>query len=149
MIEGVVGTPGGDVLAVIAMVSAVIAAFFYLRLVLYMVSAPVPAGGFAAGLAGVEDVGDPIYEPVLAASSESHAVSDRTGGAAGSAAVSTLEAASGAVADVASEAADQGVIPVPLSIATAIAVCGGFTVLFGLWPSPIINFAHAATLLLH
>jgi hypothetical protein len=75
-------------------------------------------------------------------------------GAAGPAAVSTLEAASGAVADsasedVAEETDDQGIIPVPLSIATAIAVCGGFTVLFGLWPSPIINFAHAATLLLH
>ena len=50
VIEGVVGTPGGDALAVIAMVSAVVAAFFYLRLVLYMVSSP-----HGAELAGTGD----------------------------------------------------------------------------------------------
>src|SRR6202451_958309 len=45
VIEVVFGTPGGDALAVIAMVSAVIAAFFYLRLVLYMVSGPATTAG--------------------------------------------------------------------------------------------------------
>src|ERR1700722_15125287 len=54
VIEGVVGTPGGDALAVIAMVSAVIAGFFYLRLVLYMVSAP-------AGAVAASPIGD--YDP--------------------------------------------------------------------------------------
>ncbi len=157
VIEGVVGTPGGDALAVIAMVSAVIAAFFYLRLVLYMVSGPVAAAGSAGGTMAVEDLGDPIFEPVSAASSGPLASSDLQGGAAGATSgVSTLEAASGPRAGVmtggtemSEHVNDQSAIPVPLSIATAIAVCGGFTVLFGLWPSPIINFAHAATLLLH
>ncbi len=30
----------------------------------------------------------------------------------------------------------------------AIAVCLGVTVVFGVWPAPLVNFAHQATLLL-
>jgi formate hydrogenlyase subunit 3/multisubunit Na+/H+ antiporter MnhD subunit len=160
IIEGVVGTPGGDALAVIAMVSAVIAAFFYLRLVLYMVSGPVLAPG-------TETVGDPIYEPAPASSpvpasepqpsSELRAgMTDSAGGgsAANVATLETLEAAQTAAMRLTSDGTElsedtQDRKVVPLSIATAIAICAGFTVLFGLWPSPIINFAHAATLLLH
>jgi NADH-quinone oxidoreductase subunit N len=160
IIEGVVGTPGGDALAVIAMVSAVIAAFFYLRLVLYMVSGPVLAPG-------TETVGDPIYEPAPASSpvpasepqpsSELRAgMSDSAGGgsAANVATLESLEAAQTAAMRLTSDGTElsedtQDRKVVPLSIATAIAICAGFTVLFGLWPSPIINFAHAATLLLH
>ncbi len=147
VIEGVVGTPGGDALAVIAMVSAVIAAFFYLRLVLYMVSGPAQA-------AGSETVGDPFDDPLQTPSSEPQA-SLTPGGSVGPAVgVATLDTVPGAQVVVATDGTetsevveDQPVIP--LSVATAIAICAGFTVLFGLWPSPIINFAHAATLLLH
>jgi NADH:ubiquinone oxidoreductase subunit 2 (subunit N) len=160
IIEGVVGTPGGDALAVIAMVSAVIAAFFYLRLVLYMVSSPVAE-------IGSETVGDPM-PAVVVASQASSAPHEGVRGApfeSGShlEAVAALEArsvatmaapADGTVAPedgtVAPEdTEDQQVMVIPLSTAAAITICAGFTVLFGLWPSPIINFAHAATLLLH
>ena len=151
VIEGVVGTPGGDALAVIAMVSAVVAAFFYLRLVLYMVAGPAPAPGS-------ENVGDPMPDLVLAipspSTSSSSTPSSGSHEAATSSTVAMLEGDPGAV--TAGEP-NAGISPedmasqpvVPLSIATAIAICGGFTVLFGIWPSPIVNFAHAATLLLH
>jgi NADH:ubiquinone oxidoreductase subunit 2 (subunit N) len=174
VIEGVVGTPGGDALAVIAMLSAVVAAFFYLRLVLYMVAGPTPAPGS-------ENVGDPMPALVGATASTSSSSSPSSssssaspssspsqspGSAYGSApesgpdlvaqsgVVATLETdpgadtAANADAGVTSEDADSQSV-VPLSIATAIAICAGFTVLFGVWPSPIVNFAHAATLLLH
>lgn len=168
VIEGVVGTPGGDALAVIAMVSAVVAAFFYLRLVLYMVAGPAPAPG-------TETVGDPMPALLISArsssspsaSSSSSSSAESPGSAYGSASDSQvdLESHSGSVATLATNLGagtvatpDAGVITsedvesqsvVPLSIATAIAICAGFTVLFGVWPSPIVNFAHAATLLLH
>jgi NADH-quinone oxidoreductase subunit N len=133
VIEGVVGTPGGIALAVIAMVSAVIAAFFYLRVVLYMVSSPQPEpliGDYAPD-------GEDRTELVGALAGEA-------GSSSAAVAVATVQAAPAEVA-----AGDAGDMVVPLSIATGIAICAGFTVLFGLWPSPIIDFAHAATLILH
>jgi NADH-quinone oxidoreductase subunit N len=130
VIEGAVGTPGGDALAVIAMLSAVIAAFFYLRLVLYMVSSPGVASAIGDGL----DAPDLVDRAALSAGSSYE------GEAAG--AVATLQ-----IPDT--EEVLPGAGAVPLSIATGIAICAGFTVLFGVWPSPIINFAHAATLILH
>jgi hypothetical protein len=36
--------------------------------------------------------------------------------------------------------------PVAPSVVVAIAVCVAVTVLFGLWPAPIVNFAHHALL---
>jgi hypothetical protein len=35
------------------------------------------------------------------------------------------------------------------TVATAIGLCVGVTVLFGVWPAPLLDFAHQATLLLH
>jgi NADH-quinone oxidoreductase subunit N len=161
VIEGVVGTPGGDALAVIAMVSAVVAAFFYLRLVLYMVSSPQvgtvqdlsseAAGGGDAGGAGVGagDAGEVVGAGVGAVGAGEVGVWAGEVVGAGGSSVATLEA----IPETATEAGTSGtgsqVLVVPLSVATGIAICAGFTVLFGLWPSPIINFAHAATLLLH
>ena len=37
-------------------------------------------------------------------------------------------------------------LPVAPTVAAAIAVCVVVTVLFGLWPAPIVNFAHHALL---
>jgi NADH-quinone oxidoreductase subunit N len=138
VIEGVVGTPGGDALAVIAMVSAVVAAFFYLRLVLYMVSSPSTSAAGGSSWDG-GSLGSPD-DPVGLTSGDDEPVEVQSRG------VATLEAvtdADGAVDVTTNEPV------VPLSVATGIAICAGFTVLFGVWPSPIINFAHAATLLLH
>ena len=41
----------------------------------------------------------------------------------------------------------RGVVPVPLLTTVAIGLCVGFTVVFGIIPEPILNFAHQATLL--
>ncbi len=38
-------------------------------------------------------------------------------------------------------------VPVPALSALAIGLCTGVTVLFGVWPQPLIDFAHQATLL--
>ena len=38
-------------------------------------------------------------------------------------------------------------VPVPLLSGIAIALCTGVTVLFGVWPQPLIDFANHATLL--
>ncbi len=38
-------------------------------------------------------------------------------------------------------------VPVPALSALAIALCTGVTVLFGVWPQPLIDFANHATLL--
>jgi hypothetical protein len=60
--------------------------------------------------------------------------------------VATLDAVTGPDGEVVASTNEP---VIPLSVATGITICAGFTVLFGVWPSPIINFAHAATLLLH
>jgi NADH-quinone oxidoreductase subunit N len=140
VIEGVVGTPGGDALAVIAMVSAVVAAFFYLRLVLYMVSSPQTTAGAqgssswdSGSLPSIGAAGDSASGDDELSAPQTQGVATLTTTADAGAALGPLE--------------NQPVVP--LSVATGIAICAGFTVLFGVWPSPIINFAHAATLLLH
>jgi hypothetical protein len=38
-------------------------------------------------------------------------------------------------------------VDVPVLGALAIGLCTGVTVLFGVWPQPLISFAHDATLL--
>lgn len=43
-------------------------------------------------------------------------------------------------------AADERV-PVPLLTSVAIALCTGVTVVFGVWPAPLVDLAHAATLI--
>ena len=42
---------------------------------------------------------------------------------------------------------DPEAVPVPALSALAIALCTGVTVLFGVWPQPLIDFANHATLL--
>ena len=138
VIEGVVGTPGGDALAVIAMVSAVMAAFFYLRLVLYMVSSPATAAADGSSLEG-GSLGSPD-DPVGLTSGDDEPIEMQSRG------VATLEAITGPDGEAVASTNEP---VIPLSVATGITICAGFTVLFGVWPSPIINFAHAATLLLH
>jgi NADH:ubiquinone oxidoreductase subunit 2 (subunit N) len=143
VIEGAVGTPGGDALALIAMVSAVIAGFFYLRLVLYMVSPP--AGAVALSPIGdydPDEVGEPVVSPL--------AVSASAVGSSGGASIGTLPSPLSLVrsGSKSTEPTDAD-LEVPLSVWTGIAICAFVTVMFGLWPSPIINFAHAASLILH
>jgi hypothetical protein len=52
-----------------------------------------------------------------------------------------------ATVSVLGEADEDGAPAVPATIVAAIALCVGVTVLFGLWPAPLVDFAHKATLL--
>jgi NADH-quinone oxidoreductase subunit N len=109
-------------LAVVAMVTAVIAAFFYLRVILLMYSSSAGLGARAD-----DDAGD-------------------SAGSAGTAAARPADGATALSTVAAPAATDTDETRVPVPMAVAIAVCVAVTVLFGLWPAPIVNFAHHALL---
>ena len=163
-------------LGVIAMVTAVVAAYFYLRVAVLMyaggglgdaeaegvtggsaalgtgddmtgggtitmVGAPRRPGGRAGlGHAGLgRRHGDHVNEQILLAGEVAPVVP------AG-------EVAEDEVADAtdeadATDAAAPESVPVPALSGLAIALCTGVTVLFGVWPQPLIDFANHATLL--
>ncbi|MGC8462773.1 MAG: NADH-quinone oxidoreductase subunit N [Acidimicrobiales bacterium] len=128
-------------LAAIAMASAAIAAFFYLRLAVAMFSPAGPVGDVAGGEPSslgapqpASVAGGPVAGLVLAADADPFAEP-------ASLAVLTDEAPEG---DVATRR-----VAVPPLTAAAIALCVGFTIVFGIVPAPIVDFAHQATLLLH
>ncbi|HVC67603.1 MAG TPA: proton-conducting transporter membrane subunit, partial [Acidimicrobiales bacterium] len=120
-------------LAVVAMASAAVAAFFYLRLAVTMFS---PVG----------DVGDALESTF----------GDAGGSPAGAAAPGEASTSGGAMASLevltdappSAEVEARGVVPVPTLTAVAIGLCVGFTAVFGIIPGPILDFAHRATLLL-
>ena len=131
---------GSDVLAVIAMVSAAIAAFFYLRVVLLMYSGGggVPAlspAGAGEDAAPPGDGGGALPAPSMAG-----------GGGAAVEVTGPGPATAGAGVVVAPR---PGIVEQPPpAAAIAIALCVVVTVLFGLWPAPLTGFAHLAKLLL-
>ncbi len=143
-------------LGVIAMVTAAIAAYFYLRVAVLMyaggglgepeagmgsVHVPstetgAPAGGMAVGR---EDaVATPVEQPIVAAAAEETTA----------AAVTTLNEQI-LLADDEPETVDELPTAVPVSALSALSIglCTGVTVLFGVWPQPLIDFANHATLL--
>ncbi len=124
-------------LAVVAMVSAAVAAFFYLRVAITMFS---PVGtvadrsdGDPTGRSGeaVPDRLDPVPTP-------------DTGEAMGEAVSSLLVLTD---APPVESVAARGVVPVPTLTALAVGMSVAFTVVFGIIPEPILSFAHQATLL--
>lgn len=121
---------GQYVLAVIAMVSAAIAAFFYLRVALLMYSRPadaVPAAGagFVGGAAGAA--------PPEVDRSEM----------AGLEPVPSLD---GATATATLEAPAEGPVEVPYLAAVALVICVAFTIAAGV-SAPVVDFARHATTL--
>jgi NADH-quinone oxidoreductase subunit N len=141
-------------LAVVAMVSAAIAAFFYLRVGITMYSPVGPVGdpipgevdGAAAASPPVEGATDPAAEAVAGPAgvpgvSEERPGLDRRPGEAERTSLALMTEAP-ANADVA-----HRVVRVPALTWVAISICGAFTVVFGIIPEPIIDFAHQATLL--
>jgi NADH-quinone oxidoreductase subunit N len=104
-------------LAVIAMLSATIAAAFYLRLVFLMYGVRLPAGS----------------------RSEAGSLSLSLSGAA-------PDDAEPAKAD-ASRTVGLGPLSVPAPTAVAIFVMVAFTVVFGIWPAPLVDFVRSASLL--
>ncbi len=103
-------------LAVVAMLSATIAAAFYLRIVFLMYGVRLPAG---------------------------------TGGDEGSLSLSLT----GEVEDTLEDEPDPartvplGPVSVPAPTAVAIFITVAFTVVFGIWPAPLVDFVRSATLL--
>jgi NADH-quinone oxidoreductase subunit N len=119
-------------LAVVAMASAAVAAFFYLRLAVTMFSPVGDLGDAVDATFGDEETfadGEPVAVP----------------GGAG-AGVADLQVLTDAPPSAEVEA--RGAVPVPPLTAAAIGLCVAFTVVFGVIPGPVLNFAHEATLLL-
>ena len=122
-------------LAVIAMASAAVAAFFYLRVVVAMYS---PVG--AVGDLSDRDAGEPNANPTLVPSPANVAVSGPgQTEAIASLSVLTEGPPTSAVAD--------RMVRVPGLTTVAIGLSVGFTIVFGIIPGPIVDFAHQATLL--
>ncbi|HEX3567247.1 MAG TPA: NADH-quinone oxidoreductase subunit N [Acidimicrobiales bacterium] len=143
-------------LAVVAMVSAAIAAFFYLRVGITMYSPVGPVGDPISG----EIDGASATSPPVAGAADGAAEAEVLGSAAGVLDVSEerpgldrrpgeSERTSLALMTEAPANADVAhrVVKVPALTWVAISLCGAFTVVFGIIPEPIIDFAHQATLL--
>jgi len=188
---------GSTPLAVIAMVSAAVAAFFYLRVAVLMYT-PVRAADERPGeeeageepdalLAG--DVGPsprldagegpeasyppPIFTPrsqaplwegseravaVITRLNAELLIDDATAPGNGSAPATNGSARTAAAEQSESDAAaaedldepeepEPDVVTVPITSAVGIGLCVAFTVVFGIWPAPIVDLAHQATLL--
>jgi NADH-quinone oxidoreductase subunit N len=144
------------VLAAIAMVTAAIAVFFYLRVAVAMYS-PVGAvadpgddddpGEVGAG-AVTTDPTDTVPSgavPTDAVPSDAVSSASVSGDGVASDAITSLRVLTDAPPT--DEVTERGRVPVPLLTSVAIGLCVGFTVVFGIIPEPILNFAHEATLL--
>jgi NADH-quinone oxidoreductase subunit N len=142
-------------LAVIAMVTAAVAAYFYLRLAVLMYA----GGGLGEAEGGSGGSAALGAEGGMSAGSTITAVTEGGGnGSGGGLAWATPASAAGTVTtlneqilldDEASEGDEAGpeTVSVPALTSLAIALCTGVTVLFGVWPQPLIDFANHATLL--
>ena len=147
----------GDVpLGAIAMVTAVVAAYFYLRVAVLMYA----GGGLGEVEGGTTGSAEPSREGGLVGGGLITAATPAGGDGGAAPEWATPAAVTGAVttlndqillADEASaddevpDAAERE--PVPALAGLSIALCTGVTVLFGVWPQPLIDFANHATLL--
>ena len=142
------------VLAAVAMVTAAIAAFFYLRVAVAMYS-PV---GLTGDTVGADEGGAVGADAGAGAGAED---GDTTGSRSpGGAVVAASSGSSGLGPPTRSRASGSsptkhrpsrwsngGVVPVPALTWLVIGITVAFTVVFGIVPEPILNFAHQATLL--
>ncbi len=132
-------------LAVIAMVSAAIAAFFYLRVVGYMFSTGTggeasavvqPGAGTASVRFSVGDAPSAAPLPAFEHSAAAVAVMDEE-----------VVASVGTTPALAEAPAAPLFAGVPFGPAVVIALSGAVTVVFGIWAQPLLDFARHATLL--
>jgi NADH-quinone oxidoreductase subunit N len=155
------------VLAAIAMLSAVVAAYFYLRVAVLMYGGgglgepegaatggsaelaydeSMTGGGTITATAPPEIPSEGVAVPVAERSTGGGLEWATPANAAG--AVTTLnEQILLADEDTGEEETGPEPVDVPVLGALAIGVCTGVTVLFGVWPQPLIDFANHATLL--
>jgi NADH-quinone oxidoreductase subunit N len=157
-------------LGAIAMVTAVVAAYFYLRVAVLMYAGGglgEPEGAAAGGSAELGYDESMVGGGTITATAppevpdEGVAVPVAERSAAGGLEWATPASAAGAVTTLneqilmADEVSEDEVedtggpepVEVPVLGAVAIGVCTGVTVLFGVWPQPLIDFANRATLL--
>ena len=126
---------GGTVpLAVIAMVTAAIAAFFYLRVAVVMYAAKGEDNDAAVPMSARSDDGTQIaWASPDAVSGTVATLNDQ------------LVLADEAPAETGE--ASPAVVPVPALTSLAIGLCVAVTVVFGVWPQPLLDFGNHATLL--
>ncbi len=124
------------------MVSAAIAAFFYLRVVFAMFGAPADETE-----AAIEAVSVVVPEPTGPAPVFADVVAAGGGGVA----VMARPVARAALVD---ERGTDDLGPTPLArlgvspwVATSLLCTAGATVVFGIWAQPLVDFAHLATLI--
>ena len=142
-------------LGVVAMVTAVIAAYFYLRVAVLMYA----GGGLGepeGGTAGSAELS--VERGMVAGGTIVAGTPAEVGGGGAETAPGTPAWASTGVTTLneqillADEEATEpeaapDAVRVPVLGGLAIAVCTGVTLLFGVWPEPLIDFANHATLL--
>jgi NADH-quinone oxidoreductase subunit N len=135
------GSGGSVPLAVIAMVTAAIAAFFYLRVAVLMYAPRASDPDDAATDAAAPPAPDPAP---ASTSTPGWATPEAVAGT-----ISTLNAeillTDEAPASTGEDA--PSVVPVPALTAVAIGLCLAVTVVFGVWPAPLLDFCRHATLL--
>jgi NADH-quinone oxidoreductase subunit N len=137
-------------LAAIAMLSAAVAAFFYLRVAITMFS---PVGEIADPM-GSTGPADALYSTGVAyatagggdggAPGQAEPVGASDFGAMGEP-MSSLQVLTDA--PPVESVAQRGLVPIPGLTALAVGISVAFTVVFGIIPEPILDFAHQATLL--
>jgi NADH-quinone oxidoreductase subunit N len=129
---------GSVVLGVIAMVTAVIAGFFYLRVavLMYAGGATVEDGGGAR--AGAPPARHDSGAQIRWASPE---------GVSGTVTTINDELLMTDVPAAPFGEETPSVVPVPALTGVALTLCVGVTLVFGVWPSPLIDFANQASLL--
>jgi NADH-quinone oxidoreductase subunit N len=149
-------------LGVIAMVTAAIAAYFYLRVAVLMYAGGGHQGeteGGAGGSGQLADEGGMVAGGLIVAGAPMAETAPETewgAPATVAGAVSTLneqillgdeDDVAVAVDDPAETDDDNAEASTPVLTALAIGLCTGVTVVFGVWPQPLIDFANHATLL--
>jgi NADH-quinone oxidoreductase subunit N len=132
---------GAVPLGVIAMVSAAVAAFFYLRVAVLMYASKPKVTGETAQ-SGEEGARPP-------ARSDSGAQIGWATPQAASATVTTLNAELLLAAENAAPSGEEEptVVRVPALTGVSIGLCVAATVVFGIIPAPLVDFANRATLL--
>ncbi len=133
---------GQYVLAVLAMLAAAVAAFFYLRVAIFMYS-PLPEATEAGAAAGAP--AQPAADARAAASAGGAGSATAGAGAGVPAGGSGGLAVLGGLALAAPP--ETGRVEIPAGISIALAVCLAFTIVFGVAPAPLIHFAQHAHLL--
>jgi NADH-quinone oxidoreductase subunit N len=143
-------------LGAIALVTAAVAAYFYLRVAVLMYAGG-GLGEVEGGTSGSAEAsalpatGEPAGEPAAGGTGGRELALDsaleRVAPESVSVAVTTLNEQILMDDEQEAEEALPEVVRVPALSGMAIWVCVGVTVLFGVWPQPLIDFANDATLL--